>query len=118
MKKLRLTLWMIPLAIILVACGGNEYETDIESVIDHHRDVTMYLDETRKVYEVRENANVVVYDEGKYITLSFIDPEDETEGRQETYEKVGDSWTQLKQYESEKLLNKTPDYQEQLGKSI
>ncbi|MEN0642303.1 cystatin-like fold lipoprotein [Alkalicoccobacillus gibsonii] len=118
MKKSKLTLWIIPIAIVLVACGGNEYETVIESAIDHHRDVTMYLDETRESYEVRENANVVVYDEGKYITLSFIDPEDETEGRKETYEKVGDSWTQLEQYQSEMLLRKSPSYQEQLGKEM
>lgn len=118
MKKLRLTLWMIPLAIILVACGGSEYDEDIESAIDFHREYPIYTNEERKAIEVRENANIVVYDDGKYITLSFIDPEDEKEGRKESYEKVGDSWTQLKQYESEMLMSKTPVYQEQLGQEI
>ncbi|MFK3937972.1 cystatin-like fold lipoprotein [Alkalihalobacillus sp. NPDC078783] len=118
MKKLRLTLWMIPLAIILVACGGSEYDEDIESAIDFHREYPIYINEERKAMEVRENANIVVYDDGKYITLSFIDPEDETEGRKESYEKVGNSWKQLKQYESEPLLNKTPVYQEQLGEEL
>lgn len=118
MKKAMLILWVIPLSIILVACGGGgEYDSDIESAINFHYDY--HGEQFISDYETRENGNIVVHDNGKYITLSFFMPEnDMKETSPYYYEKAGDSWNEMPRYEGERLINKTPDYQEQLGEEI
>ena len=119
MKKFFFALWLIPLAIISVACGSGEYDQAIDEAIEYHHENRGGLFATAYEYETRENANVVVHDNGKYIFLSFFDPnEDMKEGKQYYYERAGDTWSEMPQYEGQALMSKTPVYQEQMGEGL
>ena len=119
MKKFVSALWLIPLAIFLVACGGGEYDQAIDEAIEFHHENKDGAFASVSKHEIRENGNVVVHDNGKYVFLSFFNPdEDMKEGRKYYYERAGETWNRMAQYEGQALMSKTPDYQEQLGEEL
>ncbi|MBM0066766.1 cystatin-like fold lipoprotein [Alkalicoccobacillus gibsonii] len=119
MKKVIFTLWLIPFTILLIACGNGEYDQSIDDVIEFHHDDRNGMFASAYEHEIRENGNIVVHDNGKYIFLSFYDPEnDMREGDKYYYERAGETWNRLEQFEGQAMIGKTPEYQEQLGEEL
>ncbi|SPU21163.1 lipoprotein [Niallia circulans] len=111
MRRVIRSLFIIPF-LILVGCSGSEYDDLIEGAINQHREDRVHGEEY-----TREKADIAIWDNGKYVRISFIDA-DGNKGRDTYYEVIGDRYEELKQYEGEQLMSKTPDYQEQLGKKL
>ncbi|KKI85319.1 hypothetical protein [Shouchella clausii] len=99
--------------ILASACAkGNEYNDLIDEAIEFHQN-----DHFRGEEDSRDNADVTVWDNGRYIRIAFIDQEG-NKVRERFFEKVGGNFEELKQYEGESLMSKKPDYQEQMGEEL
>ncbi|MBC1565046.1 cystatin-like fold lipoprotein [Listeria booriae] len=70
MKKGVFLLLFALMAVILVACAGDNYDNAIDEVISHESKV---LSDTgiRKGLE-RKDCNIEVYNEGEYIKISYL----------------------------------------------
>lgn len=117
MKRFLKIILLIPFLLVGCSNSGSEYDEVIDKIVEYHQD--------RWDYEpvegtARDNADITVWDEGRYVRIRFIEPEgkESSKGTESFYEIVGDDIEWLKQYEGEQLMSKTPDYQEQLGKKL
>ncbi|WP_078393446.1 cystatin-like fold lipoprotein [Shouchella patagoniensis] len=120
MKKSVLSVVAI-LGLLLAACGGSEYDAEIEEVIDLYKNddtAMIWMDEEQIT---RENADISVYEEGRYIKIGFFDLEDEDKNvRFEFYERSRDTYEWLPRMNQTDdrlgLADREPDYQEWQGK--
>ncbi|WDF05533.1 cystatin-like fold lipoprotein [Shouchella hunanensis] len=103
MKKSLITI-IVSLGLLLGACAGSEYDAEIEEVIDLYKNdetAMMWMDEEQIT---RENADISVYEGGRYIKIGFFDLEDgDKTVRYEFYERSGDT------YEWMPRMNQTDD---------
>ncbi|KQL57032.1 hypothetical protein AN965_10975 [Alkalicoccobacillus plakortidis] len=119
MRKLKKSLLSVVslVGLLLAACGGSEYDAEIEEVIDLYKNddtAMMWMDEEQVT---RENADISVYEGGRYIRIGFFDLEDEEKTvRYEFYEKNGDSYEWLPRMNQTDdrlgLIDREPDYHE------
>ncbi|MFB4212952.1 cystatin-like fold lipoprotein [Shouchella sp. JSM 1781072] len=117
MKKSLITVFAI-LGLLLAACGGSEYDAEIEEVIDLYKNddtAMMWMDEEQIT---RDNADISVYEGGRYIKIGFFDLEDEDKTvRYEFYERNGDDYEWLPRMNQTDdrlgLVNREIDYREQ-----
>ncbi|AIC92710.1 cystatin-like fold lipoprotein [Shouchella lehensis] len=103
------------LCLLLAGCGGSEYDAEIEEVIGLYKNddsAMMWMDEEQIT---RDNADISVYEGGRYIKIGFFDLEDEDKKvRYEFYEKTGDNYEWLPRMNQTDdrmgLAYKEPDY--------
>ncbi len=120
MKKSLLSVVAI-LGLLLAACNGSEYDAEIEEVIDLYKNddsAMMWMDEEQIT---RENADISVYEGGRYIKIGFFNLEDEDKTvRYEFYERSGDNYEWLPRMNQTDdrlgLADREPEYEEQMGK--
>ncbi|WP_078393435.1 cystatin-like fold lipoprotein [Shouchella patagoniensis] len=116
MKKSLLSVGVL-IVLLLAACGGSEFDDEIEEVIDLYKNddsAMMWMDEEQIT---RDNADISVYEGGRYIKIGFFDLEDEDKTvRHEFYERSGDSYEWLPRMNQTDdrlgLADRKPDYQE------
>ncbi len=119
MKKSLLSVVAV-LSLLLGACGESEYDAEINEVIELYKNddsAMMWMDEEQIT---RDNADISVYEGGRYIKIGFFDLEDEDKTvRYEFYEKNGDSYEWLPRMNQTDdrlgLADKKPEYREQKG---
>ncbi|WP_373895182.1 hypothetical protein [Virgibacillus sp. CBA3643] len=98
--------------LLLAGCGSG-YEDLIENTASHVQDK---LTGSYEDLNVRENAYVYVWDNGRYIGVS-LDVEDKSE-TEYFFEVVEGDYDRLPQYEADELMEREPDYREQFGEEI
>ncbi|UJL46828.1 hypothetical protein KFZ58_02430 [Virgibacillus sp. NKC19-16] len=105
--------FLVCLFLLLVGCGGSEYEDLIESTVN---EVESSLVGSYEDLNVRENAYIYVWDNGRYIGVSL-----DVEGMSQPdyfYEIVEGDYEAIRGYEIDQLMEKEPDYREQFGEEI
>ncbi|WP_166740204.1 cystatin-like fold lipoprotein [Shouchella lehensis] len=120
MKKSLITV-VVSLGVLLGACAGSEYDAEIEEVIELYKNdesAMMWMDEEQIT---RDNADINVYEGGRYIKIGFFDLEDEDKTvRYEFYEKKGNNYEWLPRMNQTDdrlgLVDMEPEHYEVKGK--
>ncbi|TES49151.1 cystatin-like fold lipoprotein [Shouchella lehensis] len=123
MRKLKKSLItvVVSLGVLLGACAGSEYDAEIEEVIELYKNdesAMMWMDEEQIT---RDNADINVYEGGRYIKIGFFDLEDEDKTvRYEFYEKKGNNYEWLPRMNQTDdrlgLVDMEPEHYEVKGK--
>lgn len=108
------------IGLLLGACGGSEYDAEIEAVIDLYKNddsAMMWMDEEQIT---RDNADISIYEGGRYIKIGFFDLEDvNTTVSYEFYERSGDTYDWLPRMNDTDdrlgLADREPEYWEVRG---
>ncbi|UJL47096.1 hypothetical protein KFZ58_03950 [Virgibacillus sp. NKC19-16] len=100
--------------LLLVGCGGSsEYEDLIENTVN---EVESRLVGSHEDLNVRENAYIYIWDNGRYIGIT-LNVEDMSQPDY-FYEIVDGDYEQIRGYEIDQLMEREPDYREQFGEEI
>ncbi|SDJ00968.1 hypothetical protein SAMN04488123_1116 [Natribacillus halophilus] len=110
MKKL---LVLPVFAIVLMGCG-SEYDDTIDGAITYYHEEGAYVDDD---IETKDNAEILVWDDGRYISAVFFDEEGNETG-DFVMEQVRGNFTEQRGDVDRMRENADADYKERFGEEI
>ncbi|MBM7634418.1 cystatin-like fold lipoprotein [Geomicrobium sediminis] len=115
---LRLT-FIVPFFLIVVGCGenasGSEYDELLDAVAEYHYD---RYSGANFEGNARENADLTVWENGRYVRIGFFNEDDGSLMYETYYEIVADNIERKDGYGENAVMSKEPEYQEQMGEEL
>ncbi|GAJ99582.1 hypothetical protein JCM19055_2591 [Geomicrobium sp. JCM 19055] len=109
----------MPFLLIVVGCGenvsGSEYDELLDAVAEYHYDS---YSGANFEGDPRENADLTVWENGRYVRIGFFSEEDGSLMYKTYYEIVEDNIDRMDGYGENAVMSMEPEYQERMGNEL